>query len=158
MPPRRRAFPLTPTFLVLIVKYKMVQLKRKKDELESKAKVVKKLKWKAPNSFVTDTESNIEFVSLFYPIYDGWQFRPTPPLFNQPSDALAWSISRIKKDGFSNIWNHTNFPNFMHFVSHVQLPKFAIEEINLPTGLRPSMLRLLTLKVFDSFFVQTQQK
>ena len=102
-PPRRRVFPLTPTFLVLIVKYKMVQLKRKKDEMESETKVVKKLNWKAPNSHRTDTGSSIEFVSLFYPIYDGWQFRPAPPLFNQPSHALAWSISRFKKDGLSHI-------------------------------------------------------
>ncbi len=106
--------------------------------MDSKAKVVKKLNWKAPNLHTTDTECSIEFVSLFYPIYDGWQLRPSPPLFNQQSHALAWSISRFKKDGLSHIWNHTNFPNFMHFVGHVRLPKFAIEEINLPTGSRSS--------------------
>ncbi len=70
MPTRRRVFPLTPTFLVLIVKYKMVQLERKIDEAESKTKAVKKLNLKAPNSSVTFTESNIEFVSLYYAIYD----------------------------------------------------------------------------------------
>ncbi len=40
----------------------------------------------------------------------------------------------------SDKWNHTNFPNFMHFVGHMSLPKFAIEEINLLTGLRPSRI------------------
>ena len=95
---------------------------------------------------------NIEFISLYYPIYDWWQFRPAPPLFNQPSHALAWSISRFKKDGLSNIWNCTNFPNFMHFMGHVHLPKCAIQEINLPTGLRPSHIEAVYFENVPFFF------
>ncbi len=116
------------------------------------------MKWKAPNSSENDTESNIEFVSLFYPIYDGWQFRPAPPLVNQQSHALAWSISRFKKDGLSDIWNHTNFPNFMHLVGHVRLPKFEIEEINLPAGFRSSHIEAAYFENVQYFLCTDTEK
>jgi hypothetical protein len=55
---------------------------------------------------------------MFYSIYGGWHLNlSTPILFNEPSQALAWGVSRMIRDGI--MWNPTYPPEFLPFVGQV---------------------------------------
>jgi len=55
---------------------------------------------------------------MFYSIYGGWHLNlSTPILFNEPSQALAWGVSRMIRDGI--MWNPTSPPEFLPFVGQV---------------------------------------
>lgn len=55
---------------------------------------------------------------MFYSIYGGWHLnRSTPILFHEPSQALAWGVSRMIRDGI--MWNPTSPPKFLPFVGQV---------------------------------------
>jgi hypothetical protein len=57
---------------------------------------------------------------MFYAIYGGWHLnRSNPIIFNEPSQALAWSVSRMIRDGI--IWNPTSPPKFLPFVGQVEV-------------------------------------
>jgi hypothetical protein len=99
------------------------------------------IKWSPPTSQQTNqstlssnsthplsaTPATASTSAYYYPLYSGWMFPPFPYLFEQPSQALTWSLSRFKQDGLSNIWGADHYPEFMHFVGKVVVPVASIE-------------------------------
>ena len=71
-----------------------------------------------PLSIIT---ANGNTSTYYYPLYSGWMFPPFPHLFEQPSQALTWSLSRFKQDGLSNIWEAHHYPELMHFISKAEV-------------------------------------
>ena len=54
--------------------------------------------------------------TYYYPLYNGWDMPEVPLMFDNPSSALCWSLSRFKRDGLSNIFGQDAYPPFMQYI------------------------------------------
>ena len=70
---------------------------------------------------------------FYYALFSGWSFPIYPPLFLFPGKALAWGLSRFKKEGLSNAWGPENYPDFMHYVGTAQVLLENVTKIEMPS-------------------------
>ncbi len=68
-----------------------------------------------------------EHVTLYYPLYSGWDFIVYPSLFKEPSKAACWAISRFKRDGLRNVWGHGKYPLFLTYLDRVVMMKSDVQ-------------------------------
>jgi hypothetical protein len=69
----------------------------------------------------------MEYVTLYYPLYSGWEFPEYQFLFKEPSKATCWAISRFKRDGLGNVWGHIKYPPFLTYVGCVVMMKSDVQ-------------------------------
>jgi len=67
--------------------------------------------------------------TFFYPLYTGWEFLPSPYLFKQPGQALAYALAKFKHDGLSNTWGPNCYPGFIKHVGQVKVPTSEVTAI-----------------------------
>ena len=58
---------------------------------------------------------------LYYGLYGGKALISTPPLFSEPAQATACSVSRFHKDGLADIWGELKYADFISYVGVVTL-------------------------------------
>jgi hypothetical protein len=66
-------------------------------------------------------------MSLYDPLYSGWDFPEYPFLFKKPNEAACWAISRFKRDGLGNVWGQGKYPQFLSFVGQVMMKRCEIQ-------------------------------
>ena len=97
--------------------------------------VIRKLNWVPPPPYQSAHRSPVRSTQvlppappappsntkLYYGLYGGKALISTPPLFSEPAQAIAWSVSRFHKDGLANIWGERKYADFISYVGVVTL-------------------------------------
>lgn len=104
-------------------------------------------RWIPPNSSNSHKRKKITFTPqtttkspMYYPLYGGYMSSDSPILFKQPSYALAWSLTRFKRDGLGNAWHGTELPLWMRYVGLIYFEEEHLTKIPLPYSHRKSQL------------------
>ncbi len=77
---------------------------------------------------------------FYYPLYSGWCFPTYPFIFSSPSHAAAWTISRFKRNGLSNIWGPGRYPDFLQYVGTIETERSNLEPTTFLTSRKPSQI------------------
>jgi hypothetical protein len=79
--------------------------------------------------------------TMYYPMYGGYQSSSsTPVIFDNPTAALTWSITRLKRDGIGNTWSGFELPEWSRYVGLVYVSRHEVEKISMPYLHRLSQL------------------
>jgi hypothetical protein len=54
--------------------------------------------------------------AMYYPLFGGYQAPSLPIIFENPTAALTWAISRFKRDGICNAWAGHELPPWLRHV------------------------------------------